>query len=201
MAKVVKETGNVAKQELRQRLLQLREAMPAQAVAQKSSTIAREVLNLAAYRRAQTIMTYVAFRNEVRTEIIIREALNQGKRVAVPLCSRARRQLIASQLLDFPGDLAPGTWGIPEPKPEALRPLDPQAIDLVIVPGVAFDRRGYRLGYGGGYYDRFLLRLGQGSVSVGVAFSLQVVDELPCEEHDRPVNLVITESGIFGPRS
>ncbi|MBC7342442.1 MAG: 5-formyltetrahydrofolate cyclo-ligase [Clostridia bacterium] len=175
--------------------------MPAQAVAQKSSAIAREVLNLAAYRRAQTIMTYVAFRNEVRTEIIIREALAQGKRVAVPLCSKARRQLIASQLLDFPGDLAPGTWGIPEPKPEALRPLDPQAIDLVIVPGVAFDRRGYRLGYGGGYYDRFLLRLGQGSVSVGVAFSLQVVDELPCEERDRPVNLVITESGIFGPRS
>lgn len=173
--------------------------MSIQLVRAASLTIARELWNLDAYRRAGRLMTYVAFKKEVQTETIIREALSQGKQVAVPLCSKPERRLIASRLLDFPGDLAAGTWGIPEPRPEALRPLDPKTLDLVLVPGVGFDRQGYRLGYGGGYYDRFLRRLAPGCLCVGLAFSLQVVDELPREHHDRPVDLVITEAGIFGP--
>lgn len=202
-SKVVRSTVSAArkesKREWRRRILEEREALPAERVKAGSFAIARKLWNLAAYQRAGSLMTYVAFKKEVQTEAIIREALSQGKKVAVPLCSRPERQLIASRLLDFPGDLAPGTWGIPEPKPETLRPLDPCSLDLVLVPGVAFDRQGYRLGYGGGYYDRFLKRLAPGCVCVGLAFSLQVVDVLPREDHDRPVDLVITEAGIFGP--
>ncbi|MBC7325946.1 MAG: 5-formyltetrahydrofolate cyclo-ligase, partial [Moorella sp. (in: Bacteria)] len=120
-----------------------------------------------------------------------------GKRVAVPLCIREGRRLIASEVFAFPGDLEPGTWGILEPKKENLRPLAPDLIDLVIVPGVAFDRAGNRLGYGAGYYDRFLATLRPGARCIAVGFAEQIVPDVYAEPHDRRVDMIVTDAEII----
>jgi 5-formyltetrahydrofolate cyclo-ligase len=156
-------------------------------------------MELPAWQQAGTIMSYVSFGSEVATPPLITAALAAGKRVAVPFCVREGRRLIASEVLAFPDDLQPGTLGILEPRPESLRPLAPELIDLVIVPGVAFDRAGNRLGYGAGYYDRFLATLKPGAVTAGLAFAKQIVASVYPEAHDRPVDMVITETEIIKP--
>ena len=95
-----------------------------------------------------------------------------------------------SQLLSF-DELEPGYYGILTPKKEFIRYIDPKEIDLIIVPGAAFDRQGYRVGFGGGYYDRFLTDLN--CMKISIAFGLQIVDKVPREGHDLPVDMIITE--------
>lgn len=181
------------KKELRRQILAARKAMSATDVETKSRAIARKALNLAAYRQAKVVMIYLAFRNEVATEQIITAALASGKRVVIPVCERSQVQIIPAELKNYPGDLQEGTWGILEPKPEAFYPLDPREIDIVFVPGVAFDEQGNRLGYGAGYYDRFLGRLRPQAVAVALAYEMQILPQVYAEGHDVPVDLVITE--------
>jgi len=116
------------------------------------------------------------------------------------ITDRANTALIPSELKDFPGDLTSGTWGILEPKADRVRPVDPQEIDLVVVPGVSFDPNGNRLGYGGGFYDRFLLRTKPDTTFVALAFELQIRDDVHPEEHDHPVHYVITEDRVMDCR-
>jgi 5-formyltetrahydrofolate cyclo-ligase len=142
-------------------------------------------------------MAYMSFRNEVSTDAIIAQAIETGKRVAVPVVDREQRQLFPSELINFPADLKKGTWGIREPKQSCLRPLDPCLIDLVLVPGVVFDQAGNRLGYGFGFYDRFLVSLRSGVRRVALAYSFQLVEKLPAEEHDCPVDLIVTEKKLI----
>jgi len=126
--------------------------------------------------------------------------LAHGKRVVAPKTVHRERRMIISEVFDVENDLAPGLWNIPEPRPECLRPVDVSEIDLVIVPGVAFDERGNRLGYGGGYYDRFFTELRDGVPLVAVAFEVQVLPEVPVAPWDRRVDLIITESRIIDCR-
>lgn len=144
-------------------------------------------------------MCYVSFGSEVNTFPLIQAALEQSKRLAVPLCQPEGQSLLAAEISDFPGDLRPGTWGILEPRPEALRPVAPELLDLVLVPGVAFDRSGNRLGYGAGYYDRFLATLRPGARTIALAFAEQIVTDVYPQAHDRPVDMVITDQEIIEP--
>lgn len=185
------------KSEVRKSVLRARSRLSPQEVAQKSKLITRRVLTLEEFRCARTIMAYVDFRNEVRTEELIRAAMDMGKRVAVPLTDLQHKRLIPSLLHDFPGDLAPGTWGIMEPRADSLRPLLPEELDLVVVPGVAFDLKGNRLGYGGGFYDRFLPQTRPGAVWLALAFELQICPEISPGPHDCPVHLIVTEERVI----
>lgn len=185
------------KKVLRETIIARRLAMGADEVATLSNQIAARLLALPEYREAKQIMSYVAFRHEVETRDIITRSLAMGKKVAVPLTVSREKKLIPSQVYDFPGDLAPGCWGILEPRPETLRPVDPSEIDLVLVPGLAFDRQGHRLGYGGGFYDRFLAQLPAPSTSVALAYSFQVLPEVEHGENDWPVDIIITEAEII----
>ncbi|MDK2817477.1 MAG: 5-formyltetrahydrofolate cyclo-ligase [Moorella sp. (in: firmicutes)] len=187
------------KKQLRKQIIARRNALATAVREAKSEIIVKKVLELPAWQQAGIIMSYVSFGSEVATPALIKAALAGGKRVAVPLCVRDGRRLIASEVLAFPDDLQPGTWGILEPRPESLRPLEPELIDLVIVPGVAFDRGGNRLGYGAGYYDRFLATLRPGAMTIALAFTEQIVPDVYPEPHDRPVDMVITEAGIIEP--
>ena len=99
-----------------------------------------------------------------------------------------------SQIRSF-DDLQKGTFGILEPKPEAMNLVAPDELDLVLVPGIAFDKRGYRLGYGGGFYDAFLAQTK--SVKVGLAFDFQIVDLLPTREEDERVDLIVSEKTVY----
>lgn len=181
---------------LREKMIARRLAMEAAEVERRSRQIIDRIMALSAFQEAGLVFSYVAFRREVETRGLIQAALAAGKRVAVPLVDRANRRLLALEITGF-GDLAPGIWGIPEPRAEVCRPVELAAIDLAIVPGVAFDRCGNRLGYGGGYYDRFLPALPAGAPTVAPAYGFQVVAELPVGPGDVPVRYVVTEEEII----
>jgi len=191
----------MSKNELRKSVIVARNRLAAEKIKDKSSAVAGRFLKLEEYVRAGTVMAYVDFRNEVQTEAIIRDALRQGKKVVVPITDVANKKLTPSQVLRFPDDLAPGAWNILEPRPECIRPVDPGEIDLVIVPGVAFDTAGNRLGYGGGFYDRFLLNTKPDCLYAALAFEMQIRPNVYPGEHDLPVHLLITEKRVLDLRA
>ncbi len=181
------------KKQLRKEIIAARMSQPQEVVAKKSARITEKVKSLPEFEKAGLIMFYLDFRNEVATGELIKYCLENGKRVVIPITDTKNTRLIPSELKDFPGDLTPGTWGIMEPKPECVRPVEPTAIDFVIVPGVSFDAGGNRLGYGGGFYDRFLRQTRPDTVFAALAFELQIRDDVCPEEHDYPVHYVVTE--------
>lgn len=182
------------KKELRRSIIGKRMKLSGAEIEQKSRSIAERFGNLECYRSAQVIMFFIPFRNEVDTRYMIDLSLAGKKKVLVPYTVKEDRTLIPSHLLNWEEDLAEGTYGIMEPLPERIRAVEPEQIDMVIVPGVAFDLNGNRLGYGGGYYDRFFERLREDTYLVAVAFELQVVEKVPTEKWDRPIDGLVTEN-------
>ena len=172
-------------------------SLSAAEVAEKSTCILERIKALREYRQTGVLMAYVDFRNEVQTGALISGSLAAGKQVAVPVTDIANRRLTPSRLEDYPGDLIPGAWGILEPRQECLRPVEPALLDLVIVPGVAFDLIGNRLGYGGGFYDRFLPRCRPDTVYLALAFELQIRADVYPGEHDCPVHILVTEDRVI----
>ena len=189
------------KTQLRKEVLKRRSALTASEVATKSKAILDRLLTLEAYRSASFIMTYLNFRNEVETTMLVQEAMADGKKIVVPVTDMVNRRLIPSLVEHFPGDLEVGTMNILEPKGNALRLCNPLWIDLVIVPGVVFDLQCYRIGYGGGFYDRFLPLIRPGAVTVGLAFELQIVERFEHGQYDVPVDYVLTEDRVISASS
>ena len=144
------------------------------------------------FRRARFVCCYVALPYEVQTWRMIEDVLSRGKRVAVPVVQPGSNRLRLSEVRDPDAELLPGAFGVWEPVHSALRPVDPGDLDLVLVPGLAFDRAGHRLGHGLGYYDRFLASLPRSIPTVGLAFAWQLVDRLPTSPHDYAVSAVLT---------
>ncbi|HOP69302.1 MAG TPA: 5-formyltetrahydrofolate cyclo-ligase [Bacillota bacterium] len=187
----------MTKRELRKQIFQRRDRLSGEEIREYSRQIARRLYGLPEYRESRVIMFFLSFRSEVDTRSMVEESLARGKEVLVPKALPDSRELIASRLLDCREDLAPGAYGIPEPKESALRVVDPLQIDLLIVPGVAFSEDGRRLGYGGGYYDRFFGRLRPEVPLLALAFELQIVPEVPVQPWDRPVDLIVTEKRVI----
>ncbi|HUW63278.1 MAG TPA: 5-formyltetrahydrofolate cyclo-ligase [Spirochaetia bacterium] len=191
----------MSKSELRSLVLDKRAALDPAARDAKSREIAQRLFAMEIWRRSRTIMVYLDFRSEVATGPIVERALAEGKTVAVPKTEVAGRRLIVSVLSNYPQDLVSGTWGILEPRADCLRPLPPDRLDLVLVPGVAFDGSGNRLGYGGGFYDRFLPFLRDGAVTVAPAFEVQVLERVETGAYDVPVDLIVTEERVIDARA
>jgi 5-formyltetrahydrofolate cyclo-ligase len=187
---------NQAKAPLREALLAARRALPSQERLTRSSRIARRVAELPAFVRARTIGLYSPMGAEVDTAELVLLAASAGKRIAYPrIASGERRLAYAECACDL---LVDGPLRTREPPSAApLVPLD--ELDLVVVPGVAFDARGRRLGRGRGYYDATLAALPRGAARVGLAFELQIVDAIPEEPHDAPLDAVVTEERILFP--
>jgi 5-formyltetrahydrofolate cyclo-ligase len=180
-----------AKQVLRTGVLAARDALPEAVRNAASRAIAARLLARPEYAAARTVLLTLPFRSEWNAAEIVAAALAAGKRVALPRVDVARRVLVLHQIEDIARDIAPGYRGIPEPHAEA--PLaDPAAVAFVLVPGVAFDGIGRRLGYGGGFYDRLLPQLPRHAPRVAAAFDLQLVDEVPAGAHDVRVDLIVT---------
>lgn len=156
----------------------------------KSRAIHRKLLRLAAIRKATLVVCYVSLPYEVETRRLIQRMLALGKRVAVPKVWGASLRLFAVSNLDR--DLAPGAFNVPEPTSKRLRPVALKDADAVVVPGLAFDRRGHRLGHGLGYFDRFLARLPKTTPTIGLCFEFQLLDRLPTRPHDRAVHTVLS---------
>lgn len=147
------------------------------------------------YRDSKIIMTFISFGDEVDTHEFIKKSLKDGKRIVVPITFPKTKEIRPSELFDF-NELKIGFYNILTPKDEFIRFIDPKEIDLIVVPGVGFDRNGFRVGYGGGYYDRFLSKYPD-AVKLGIAFDLQLIDEVPKEDFDIPVDLILTENEII----
>jgi 5-formyltetrahydrofolate cyclo-ligase len=188
------------KQKLREEILILRRQMPPTLQREYSRLIQKKLLELEAFARSVNVMAYVAFRNEVETMPIIWRCLSEGKKVVVPVSVPKTRELLLSELKDPERELIPGTFDVPEPAPEYIRPFPAEDLDLILVPGVAFDEKGFRLGYGAGYYDRFFERLPRRVPSIGLAFEIQIIDRVPADPTDQPVDFVLTEKRLIDCR-
>ncbi len=163
-----------------------------------SRRILERVFSLPAYQAARTVLFYVDVRSEVRTRSGLSEALEAGKRLAVPFC--AGRELELFWLRDL-NELGCGRFGIQEPAPDLRnlpdRRILPAELDLLIVPGVAFDRCGGRMGHGFGFYDRLLCQIRPEIAKIGLGFECQIVPRVPTEPHDVPLDTVVTETAVY----
>lgn len=167
-----------------------------------SQVICERLVTLPEYRRAGTVLWYVDARSEVRTRHYLATALTQDKAVVVPWCNaQGELELFRLAAMD---ELALGMWKILEPRPD-LRELPEKqvavdALDFVVVPGVAFDRRGGRMGHGKGYYDKLLEHARPDTPLVALAFECQLFDEIPTADHDVFMDAVVTESAVYPGR-
>lgn len=184
-----------AKRTLRRRAAAALAALPAAARAAASAAACGHVTALPAYRAAGTVLWYAAMRGELATGDAVAAALAAGKRVVVPWCDGEELGLWR---LEAWAELAPGTWGIPEPPParrgEPQRQVAAREIELVVTPGLAFDRSGRRLGHGKGYYDRLFARAPD-ALRAGLCFSAQMFAEVPVGPLDADMDWVVTERG------
>lgn len=178
------------KEELRQRMKTRLDSLNQEEYQDFNGVLYRNFIKLAIVKRAKNIMIYYSVRNEVKTEAIINYLLKTGKTVALPVCT-PERDLNAAVINDL-CQLQPSVFGLMEPGPEAAL-LEPDLLDLIVVPGVAFDERGYRLGHGAGYYDRFLSKM-LNSFKLGLAYDFQIVSKIPVESHDIGMNGILTPS-------
>ena len=184
------------KEKLRARVLATREALELDQVEIGAQAILERVLGLEAYRRAMLIHAYISSReNEVDTRALIDISLEQGKRVAVPVLEQGKKTM-AHALIESLDGLVDGPWGLAQPDPAKATLLEKQEeIDLVVVPGIAFDRRGHRIGFGGGFYDRFLANVQV--VKVGLCYDDLILQEIPNEPHDVPMDIVVAQTATY----
>ena len=182
----------MSKGELRRQIISLRNQFSAGERILKSNTIQEKLFGMDEYRNANTVLFYVSTGSEVHTHGMIRAALGE-KRVAVPV-SRPDFSMEPA-LISSMGELQPGAMGILEPRNPTFLPVG--EIDLVLVPSVAFDASGNRIGYGKGYYDRFLPRVSRETPVIGLAFEQQVVEKVPADAHDMPVSMVLSEKKLY----
>ncbi len=178
----------LTKAEIRSKILLKLKTQKEDTRRQKSSIIRKKLLRTKVFKKAKTIMFYIAFDGEVNTEEMIREARLLNKIIAVPVCKK-NRITIRPCLLGKNPSLTKGPYGVCEPA--VKKSIKLKDIDLVVVPGVAFDKNGNRLGRGKGCYDRLLKLLPTDTPSIGLAFDFQIIPSLPTQEHDVGVNKLI----------
>lgn len=176
-------------------MLEKRKKLSLLEVQGKSHQINQQLLFLSAYQCAKTILTYLPIRNEPDTLPTINNAWQQKKQVLVPVTQAGNKTLLLSKLENL-NELTRGMYDLLTPKPDYLRPVNPDTVDICILPGLAFDRKGFRLGYGGGYFDRFLPKLRSDCLKIALAYDFQILDYLPRTEFDLPVEIIITESSV-----
>jgi 5-formyltetrahydrofolate cyclo-ligase len=186
----------VTKSEIRKEILAQRFGLSDWQVSTKSDAICRRLISNGVFTRASVIGLYWPFRKEVLTQLIFETALSEHKRVGFPL-ARAEEHSIVYVAVDNPAEMRVGTYGIMEPRFIPDRVIRPEELDLIIIPGVAFDRRGYRIGYGVGYFDRLLTGNAVTATRAAPAFDMQIVDQVPHEDHDRRVDVIFTESRVI----
>ena len=164
-------------------------------VLEKSAVIQESLFNLEEYKKAKTVMFYVSFDNEVFTHDMI---LNSLKRKYVVVPKLVQDGIEPSLIIDFDNMISVGKFGILEPI-ELLK-VPYSRIDLVLVPGIAFDKNGHRVGYGLGHYDKFLKKVPK-AAKIGLCFEFQIIDSIPSKEHDVPLDTIVTEQRVMQIKS
>lgn len=185
------------KSEARRLALAARDALSPAERERRAAAVRARALELPELHAAGTVMLFAAFRTELDTLPLARRVLDAGKRLCMPRVL-GPHIMAAFHVADVDSDLVPGKWDIPEPR-EGSREVPPQEMDLVFVPGSAFDEQGRRCGWGGGFYDAYLPRTKPGTPWVALAFEAQLVPRIDCEAHDLPVTMIVTEERVILP--
>ena len=191
---------------LRKQMLQLRSQLKPKFLENSAKRMGGQIAALPAFRDAELVMLYHSFKNEAGTHPLLQYCFNTNKKVVLPQVVKADASEPASApelkawLVPGPDALISGAMGILEPDPLLCKPVDPSLIDLIIVPGIAFDSMGGRIGYGKGYYDRFLPQLRADVPKLGLAYDFQVLPRVPQDEFDIRMDAIVTEKGILTMR-
>lgn len=185
------------KETIRKNVLRIRSKISGEYRNEAERKIVEKLLSLEFFKRAASVMCYIDIRGEVGTESIIKHCIDSGKRISVPrvICKGG---MDARRITCTDSQLEKCAYGIMEPVCSLTAESNPEEFDVIIVPGVAFGKDMHRIGYGEGYYDSYLKKTSKSSIKVGLAFDIQIIDSVPSNEMDEPVDLIITESQIIG---
>ena len=184
------------KSEIRRDTVARRDALTKKQHAEKSGAIMERLFEFANFLESRIVLFYLSHKSEVDTEPMIRKALALEKIVALPLIDEEKGGIVPFKVDNLDGDTGPGYRGIREPIPQRCKEIPVQQVNLAIIPGIAFDVRGGRIGYGTGFYDRFIPDLDITTRKVALAFECQIVPQIPMEPHDRYTDIIITEERI-----
>ena len=186
--------GEPVKKELRQRVRKILDAMGPQHIAVKSAAVTEKLIETPEFERAQVLMVFLSLAGEIDTGGLVLSAWRQHKRVVAPKVSWEQRRMLPVEIRSLTTDLMETAMGLREPV--SGLPIPIPIIDLVIVPGLAFDKHGNRLGRGRGFYDRFLAHPEFAGGACGLAFEEQFLDEVPAGPLDRPVDMLVTDKTV-----
>ncbi|WP_280513974.1 5-formyltetrahydrofolate cyclo-ligase [Ruminiclostridium herbifermentans] len=188
------------KDEVRKNYIAIRKRLQKHEVIEMSEAVADRLKQLEIIKSAKSIMCFVSFGNEVNTHELIKMWLSEGKQVSVPSVvnsTKEARGMYAVKINSFDELKEAGKYGILEPPLLDCNIITPALLDVVIVPGSAFDVNKNRMGYGAGYYDRFLSNVSQECCKIGICYDFQVLDKIPYEEYDVPLDLLVTEKRVI----
>jgi 5-formyltetrahydrofolate cyclo-ligase len=185
------------KAEIRRSTLARRNGLSKKERTEKGKAILGRLSEFANFLEARIVLLYHSHKSEVDTGAIIRKALALEKVVALPWIDQEKMEIVPFKVDDLKQDTQPGYRGIREPIPQRCKQIPVQHINVAIIPGVAFDERGGRIGYGTGFYDRFIPQLDITTRKVALAFECQIVPQIPMEPHDRYIDIIITEKRII----
>jgi 5-formyltetrahydrofolate cyclo-ligase len=186
------------KERIRKETIKKRDAISPDTKTAKDLSIKQRLFSLHEFVQAEIVFFYASFRSEVDTHTMIKESLEMGKRVMLPRVHIKGHKVKLYEIKDI-NELSPGHMGIPEPSFSEAYSLLIDEANIIIIPGVAFDYSGNRLGYGGGYYDMILTQRKKESPIIALAYEEQLVDEVPSEPHDIKFDLVVTDKRIIKP--
>jgi 5-formyltetrahydrofolate cyclo-ligase len=183
------------KDSIRKQIIEHRDSIDINIKNQRDENIFNSLIKSEWYKKANTIFAFVSFKSETDTHKIIRYAIQDKKTIYVPRIKSKQKGIEIFKIDSF-DQLEKGYFGILEPIESCLA-VDSKDIDLILMPGVAFDRQGGRLGYGAGFYDRFLSNMSNIVDKIAVAYHFQVLDNIPMDEHDVRINGIVTEEEII----
>jgi len=185
------------KEKLRKLLLGQLLSLTSEETIRRSKNVEKNISDLPIYKNAKTIMAYYPLKGEVSVLGIIKKALGE-KKICFPVIDSESNNLIPYCIRDLERDFTRGPYGVMQPDTGSTERIDLKEIDLVLTPGIAYDRNKNRLGRGAGFYDRFIAELGSNTKKIGVAFDFQILDDLPVNvPHDRQVDMIVTETDCF----
>ncbi len=188
------------KEELRKKFLKERSRIAQNKISSWSKKITNRFLGLSQLENVKKIMAYASMRKEIETFDLMEQLLDEGYLLYLPYTKKNIIDLGTARINDLDSDLKEGVYGVQEPVTRIRDEEVPEDLDLIIVPGACFTTEGYRIGYGGGYYDSFLSKHAAGALKVGFCYDRFIVDSIPVEDHDVPVDLIITEKEIISTK-
>ncbi len=180
-------------------MIKKRDDMKSEEVISFSKSIIDRIIEMPQFIQSEFIMAYVNFGNEVITIDLINQCFAMGKKVYVPSIIKTygnKKEIVASKISDL-SNLVKGEYGIYGPSLQSLKAIDPKDLDFIVVPGVVFDIYKNRIGFGKGYYDRFLVQTSLKCYKIGLAFESQICESIPTDKHDYPLNAIATEKRII----